>query len=295
MELIRVEIPQHIRKVQLSAKQRPVYFEWNGLCIKGKKAKIHRRWLQDQSSHVVDIKIEDLKDKFFIGVYHNNKIVSVTRDTSDLPTPAALLRTKDKYRLVIQNDEQGYTPMLCNSKVVDTPRMKLIKGQDFYNSTIKEHQRGTIMNAIKECYKPYLVNLPVIQDYPVRMVCEVHDTIRNVYDLHQQTGTGKPWDVDNYAYPYLKAFPDLMQALGKIRNDDRLNVTQPPSAIFCPIEHHRDRKLVFIISKDERELIANNETYRNYHNPVQLGEGIEAQVKGVEEIVPLTDNPQNNF
>ncbi len=288
MEILRVEIPQYIRKVQLSAKQRPVYFEWNGLCIKGKRAKLHRRWLQDKTSTVVDIKIEDLKDKFFIGTFSSGKLIHVTRDSSVLPTPSDLLRTKNKFRLIVQDDEKEYTPMLCNPNVVDTPRMKIIKGQDFYNGTVKEHQRATIMNAIKDCFRPYLENIPVIEDYPVKMVCEIHDTIRNAYDLHQQEGVGRHWDVDNYAYPYLKAFPDLLKELGKIRDDDRLHLTQPPAPIFCPIEKHKDRKLVFIISKDDREIITNNQIYKDFHYPIPQGEGLK--IEGVEEIKPLTND-----
>lgn len=268
MEILRVEIPQHIRKVQFSAKQRPVYFEWNGVSIKGKRVKIHKRYFKDKQHTREIIKIEDLQDRFFIGRYRNNKLEGVSRDSAELPSVNELIRTKDKYRLTILTKEMGaaeiYLPVICNPKVVNTPKMMLIKGQDFYSQKVREHQRALIMGAIKECYKPHLLNLPVINEYPVRIECEIHDTIRNVYD--KKEGLGLPWDLDNYAYPYMKAFPDIMQALGKLRNDDRLHVTAPPAPMFVPIENHDNRKLVFIISKDERDVIVNNEIYKEFHS-----------------------------
>lgn len=274
MELIRVEILQHIRKVQLSAKQRPVYFEWDGYSLRGKKTKIPRKFFRDKTFYPTNldpIRIEDLKPHFRIGVFLSTKLINTITENSMLPDAKVLDKTDLKYRLVIQDDVDNLFPIdfnlvLCNPKIVNTPRMYLIKGQDFYNSKIREFQRGVVMDEIKKCYRPYLENLPVIIDYPVRIECEVHDTIKNFYDnTNSNEGLGSPWDIDNYAYPYMKAFPDLLQELKKIKNDDRLHITQPPSPLFVPIEDHSNRKLVFIISKDEREIIANNETYKAYH------------------------------
>jgi hypothetical protein len=270
MEPIIVEIPQHIRKVQFSAKQRPVYFEWNGLSIKGKRAKLHVKYFKDKNDIQKDVKIEHLKDHFYIGRFENNKLKYVTRKSEELPSASDLLRTKHKYRLVTYNEDSmsgsKYDLLLCNPNVVNTPKFHLIRGQDFYNSKIREHSRGAIMDAIKECFTPYLVNLPVISEYPVKIECQIHDTIKNVYDGAKE-GLGLPWDIDNYAYPYMKAFPDLMQKLGKIKNDDRLHLTSPPSPIFVPIENHNERKLVFIITKDDRDVINNNKIYQDFHSP----------------------------
>lgn len=295
MEPVRIEIPQHIRKVQFSARQRPVYFEWNGVSIKGKRSKLHVKYFKDKTDIPKDIKIEHLRDHFCIGQYHNNKLTFVTRDTRCLPGVADLVKTKDKYRLLIKTeDDLGddvYTLLLCNPNVVNTPKFHLIRGQDFYNSKIREHQRGVIMDAIKECFRPHLVNIPVITGYPVRIVCEVHDTIKNVYD-NTKTQLGLPWDLDNYAYPYMKAFPDIMQKLGKFPNDDRLHITQPPSPLFVPIENHEERKLVFIISKDERDVIVNNEVYRDFHG---IKEDAGLLIEGVEEISPETEQKLRDF
>jgi len=265
MEIIKVEIPQHIRKVQLSAKQRPYYYEWDGKTIKGKRKKVPSSYFIDKSKSLKEVVlIEDLKDNYCIGVFNNaNKLITTIKHSSDYPVSK---QVNYKHRLCIKIDDNIF-PVLCNPKIANTPKLYLIKGQDFYNSKIREFQRGVIMDEIKKCYTPFVESMPVISDYPVKIECEIHDTIKNYYDGDRH-GLGLPWDIDNYAYPYMKAFPDLLQKLGKLRNDDRLHVTQPPTPIFCPIEKHEDRKLVFIISKDERDVIVNNKIYQSYHkNP----------------------------
>lgn len=257
MEIYRVEILQHIRKVELSKKQRPRYYEWNGAFIKGKKP-IPKKYFKD-GYYTKSPKIEDLLDSVLLCGYKNNILKIIVHSTKSIDDYKGL-----KFRLCTWDCKlDTYIPMLCNPRVVGTPRTLLIRGQDIYNSKVGEHTRGLIMDKIKECYKPFIINLPVINSYPVRIECEIHDTIKNFYDQSKE-GLGSPFDIDNYAYPYMKAFPDLMQKLGKLRSDDRLHVTQPPSPIFCPIEDHKDRKLVFIISKDKRNIIATNEIYKNY-------------------------------
>jgi hypothetical protein len=263
MEIYRVEIPQHVRKIQLSAKQRPKYFDWDGFSIKG-KVKVPVRFHQKSIARTKETTIEQLKDNYYIVFFADNKPTFATRETTYLPNVVQLMQTKVKYRLCIKSDNE-YIPILSNTKTVNTPKMYLIKGQDIYSGNLREHMRGTVMDAIKECYKPYLVSLPVIDKYPIRIDCEIHDTIKNIYDRSiKEENLGQKWDIDNYAFPYVKAFPDLMQKLGKLRNDDRLHVTQLSSS-FVPIDNHKNRKLVFIISTDERDIIKNNETYQKYH------------------------------
>lgn len=265
-EICRVEIPQHIRQVKISNKQQPIYYEWNGLTIRGKKYKIPKKYFKDKSKSndlKENIIIEYLKDEFSLGLLNKKKevILSTRNSTTKFPL--------NTHVILLQKG----IPIIANDKVVGTPKIIPIKGQDFYSSNIREFTRGIIMNAIKECYEPFLNSFPVINAYPIRIVCEIHDTIKNYYDNTDKEGLGKAWDVDNYAYPYMKAFPDVLQALGKIRNDDRLHITQPPSPIFVPIENHNDRKLVFIIYKDDREIINQNKIYNEFHTKIVQKEG----------------------
>lgn len=258
MEIYRVEIPQHIRKIKLSEKQRARYFEWNGVSIKG-KSKVPIEFFRQGNIRTQTVLIEELKNEYCICQLKNNQVVDTITSTSMLPNIKELFNNNFKWRLGVVTDKWTDFP-LSNTNQVGKPKMYLIKGQDIYSGNLREHTRGIVMDEIKNCYKPHLLNLPVIDDYPIKITCEIHDTIDNYYDRTRQK-----WDIDNYAYPYLKAFPDLMQELRKIRNDDRMHLTQPPSAIFCPIEDHNNRKLVFIISKDERDIIKNNKIYQEFH------------------------------
>lgn len=255
-----------MRKIKTSDKQNPVYYEWNGSFIKGKGKLIPLRFFKEKYTPETRLefpKIEDLKDDYSIAIINKkNEIVGNVRDSSLLPNLASIFeaRKKHKYYLVGVANE----PMLCNPKKVGTPRWYLIKGQDIYSGNLREHQRGFVMDKIKDCYKPYIESMPVINRYPIRIECEIHDTIKNPYTT-EVSDTGQHWDIDNYAYPYLKAFPDLLFAMKKIKDDDRLHLTQPPAAIFCPIDNHEDRKLVFIITLDDREVIKNNAIYQKFH------------------------------
>lgn len=265
---IRIEIPKHIRQVQLSQKQRPIYYEWNGLSIfcKKKKIKIPRKLYKDSSSIVEgqNILIEHLKDNFCIAVINKtNKIVDKIKVNNLLP-PLKDLVYGYKYILHVEQ-ESRYFPVYANPMKVNTPKMYLINGQDIYNGYLTGVILGFVMGNIKENFKPHIQDLPIIDEYPIDIRCEVHDTIKNPY-AKNNSKLGGHWDIDNYVYPYLKAFPDLLVAEKKIRDDDRLHIPGNIPAIFVPVEDHENRKLVFIISKTIRKEIVENESYKEYHN-----------------------------
>ena len=83
MQPIIVEIPQYVRKVQMSKSQLNVYFEWNGVEIKAKKHKILQRYLKKDiipTLTYIQYKIEHFKDNYVIGTYlkSKNKFISFT-------------------------------------------------------------------------------------------------------------------------------------------------------------------------------------------------------------------------
>ena len=261
---IVIEIPKFVRKIKISEKQRPKYFVWNGAFIKGKSknlpVKFYRNGVIDKPT------LKDLNKSLYLGHLVKKKFIGLYSDEAEIPEIIeGKLVLCEHIEKKFSTNLKEYIPIISNPKSVGLPKWYLIKGQDIYSGVLNVHQRGTVMNKIKECYTPYLKNIPVITDYPIRVIAEIHDTIQNFYDKSSETGLGQAWDVDNYTYPYMKAFPDLLQALGKIKNDDRLHITQPPIPIFVPIENHEDRKLVFRIIKDKRKVIANNEIYKSYH------------------------------
>lgn len=176
-----------------------------------------------------------------------------------------------------------------------TPRYKIINGQDLHALTLQDYERAKIVSAIKEQMVPHIEKLDVITKYPLRILCELHDTYMDM--VHVKTdGTPKivDWDVDNRGLFYCKTFPDVLSGSPKIMpkldevgnpildkkdkpmkelvflskriipNDHRKFITQPPVALFTPIERTEDRKLVFKIFHDDREIIKNHMDYQDF-------------------------------
>lgn len=258
MELHRVEIPNFIRRVLISEKQRPTYWEWNGAFIKGKKP-IPRSFFKDKFTENKEPKLEDLRlDKGLRIVYFNKKkFGAIHKDSSSLPDAKEISEHEGKF-ILCKVDASGINPMLCNPKKVGTPKYYLIRGQDIYSGNLREFQRGLVMDKIKECYYPFVKALPVIEAVPLRLECELHYPINNPFGRGDQA-----WDIDNFIYPYFKAFPDLLVTIGKLKNDDRLHISDTGRCKFVPVDKYEDRKLVFIISKDERSCL-NDGWYKHY-------------------------------
>lgn len=271
MEPIIIMIPQFIRKIQVSEKQRPVYYEWNGIFIKARGRKIPVSFFKDKKNIPKYPNIEDLKEDYFIGAFVGNKLIKSLTSTNDLKNHHLLYEQKAnkkcKYYLCKDSGEmfkEIIKPIVANPKKVGKPRNYLIKGQDIYSGNLREHFKGMVMDKIKECYYPHIKDLPVIDSYPVKIECSLYDTVKNAYD---KTGDlGQPWDVDNFIYPYVKAFPDILVREGKISNDDRLHLPSSIHVNFYPIKDHSKRKLVFTISKDERPEINEDEDFIRFHN-----------------------------
>ncbi len=262
MEIARIEIPKHIREVKMSLSQRIKYFEWTGFTIRCNKFNIPKRFFKNSSKVYKTITIEDLKNDYCIAIIDKkNKVQEYIKTNERLLS--IQLQPKWKYILHVKELE-GYQPVVANPSKVGTPNIYLINGQHIYSGLLRDFALGKVIGAIKECYKPCIAFLPVITEYPIDIECELHDTIKSVYG-NSKGRIGNHWDVDNYTYPYLKAFPDLLKTEGKIRDDDRLHIPGTIGVKFIPIENHEDRKLVFIISKTTRPEITENKIYQEYH------------------------------
>lgn len=258
-----IEIPKFVRKIQLSESQRIKHFEWNGKEIKAKGVKLPKKFIDLTTFNDIEvfnplIQIENLKSNYVLGFLKNGKIKHHCYYTNEL-----LSDKKGKY-ILCEIIDKIPTPIIANSKNAGTPKMYVINGQDIYNGTLNPFTRGKVMDSIKDNYKEYLKGILPITEYPVTIEVELHDTIKNPYHKHKDE-IGHRWDIDNYIYPYMKAFPDVLTELKILKDDDRLYLTQPPAPKFFPVNKHEDRKLVFIIKKDERPEIINNEVYKCYH------------------------------
>lgn len=156
--------------------------------------------------------------------------------------------------------------VISNPRAAGTPRYITINGQKIYNGEASKHIRNKVLSAIKESFAPYVNKLSEITEFPLVLELEVHDTIR-------EGSSNSLWDVDNRAWPYIKAFQDCLTGnkdkTGKYRNkqiipdDCVLFITQPPVPKFLPIEEEKDRKLVFRIKKEKDDRILKHEGYIN--------------------------------
>ena len=284
MEKIVIEIPQFVRKLQVSKKQKAIHYEWNGIKIKAKgRQNIPKSFFRNDGIYpggveVLAEKIENLKEIYYLGyLYKKEKVRLLTRNSSITPS---LTEQKGKY-VLCRKEEEEFIPVISNLKKVGTPRFYLIKGQDIYSGNLREHFKGFVMTEIKKCYRKYVQNIPVINEYPIKIEAELHDTIKNPY--HNIKGEhGSHWDIDNYVYPYMKAFPDLLVELGKLKDDDRLHLTQSIGVKFIPIDNHEDRKLVFIISLDDRAELEGIKAFHNNPIPYKPDGGFENEITRVD-------------
>lgn len=206
--------------------------------------------------------IEYLKEDYALGIVQGSKIMSTTRDSSILPKKLDPTENKISY-VLCRWDGLNYERVIANPRAVGTPKFQMISGQDFYSGVLHPAVRHEIMDQIKGSFIPHIKRIPYIGFYPLKITLELHDTLSNFYG--KGDNENDRWDVDNRSYPYCKAFCDVLTALHKIKDDDKLYITSPPSAEFCPVENHEDRKLVFIITKDTRERVANHPYYKQFH------------------------------
>lgn len=178
-------------------------------------------------------------------------------------------------RIFLYNKETGER-IISNPRAMGTPKYIVINGQKIYNAEMPPHVRNKVLSAIKESFAPYINKLPVLDEYPIAMELEVHDTIR-------EANSNSPWDMDNRAWPYIKAFQDCLTGnrdkTGIKRNkqiivdDSVIFVTQPPVPKFIPVDNEEDRKLVFKIKKETDERILKHKGFIEEHRKIKDNKG----------------------
>ncbi|MBS1960730.1 MAG: hypothetical protein JST04_00835 [Bdellovibrionales bacterium] len=266
--ILRVEIPNYIRKVRLSESQNAKYWEWDGKTIKCGSKKLPKKYINPKYKDEIiklngNVQPHHLIGSFAIGLYRNNKFVEIPAYPPYFPTK---IKEGDKYLLVDTYNLPRIEKVIANDKKVGTPREMVINGQAIYNGLMSAHVRGKIMQEIKKSFAPHIEALPIIIDYPVRIKCYLFDTVKNSFDNGKDLESqGQRWDIGNRIYPYSKAFLDLLTTgtdgtnqifLPKLVDDDRLRVTEDPQGgIFVPIEQGEIPKLVFMIVPDDENYL----------------------------------------
>jgi hypothetical protein len=129
--------------------------------------------------------------------------------------------------------------VIANPRAEGTARYMAINGQKIYNGECSPHVRNKVLSTIKESFQPYVNQMNDIIEYPISIVLEMHDTIR-------EGGSGSLWDADNRAWPYVKAFQDCLTGnkdkTGKPRckqvipDDNILFIPGPPATKFIHVD-----------------------------------------------------------
>jgi hypothetical protein len=169
-------------------------------------------------------------------------------------------------------------PIIKNKDSVGTPKFMIINGQSLHTLQLRDYERSKIIKAIKAQMIPEVAKLEPITEYPIRILCELHDTFEDMEHLTKnEKPKGLKWDVDNRTIFFLKTFPDVLAGCLEpdkdtgillpttkviIPDDDRRYITQPPVPLFFPIDNTSKRKLVFKIYHDDRESIQQREEYK---------------------------------
>ena len=182
--MLEVVIPKYIREVKLSNSIRPKYLKISFEDFRNNAFKVPEKYIKKEYRECKRFSTSDLKSDFQF-VFNN----------------------KDK--TVVLYNKLTNSPAILNEKKVGQPNIMRINAQDFYSGFSSPFIRGKIMGDIKLNMLPYLTSLPVITERPVRVELEIVDTIKNYTDKSKD-GWGMRFDIDNRAYPYMKAFLDLL-------------------------------------------------------------------------------------
>lgn len=278
-----IKVPTYVRRIEVSKKQRPKYWEWNGITIKCGSKKLLQKYINPlEKENIIlnngNVSPNKLKDQYYIIEFKGDKVFrkwythELNTRIGDALTEKQLKRPS-KYFLCEAVDT-WYEKVLANPKQAGEPKYRIINGQNIYNHTLDPFTLGKIFDAIKLCYynkfktiEPQLLNSLrklINESYPLIIEVEVLDTVKNFFD-NTKEGNGKRWDVGNRADPYMKTFLDFLTMGYKdsndkvllqpiIEDDDRLHVSSGNNAIFTPIENEYERALIFHIYQDTREV-----------------------------------------
>lgn len=285
----RITIPNYLREVNASEKQREKYFEWNGTTIKSGSKKLLQKYIKPTSKESIiqnngNVHPSHLKDGYIIIAFKGDRLycilnpLGIEHTYQDLPK--SYMKKPTKF-ILCEEVEDGmitysiqYKKVIANPTQAGKPRRVVINGQQIYNHTASPFLVGKIFDAIKLSYYEKFSTIPhkslqslryVLKgNYPIYIIVEVCDTIKNVYD-NSKNNIGRRWDVGNRTDPYMKTFLDFIatgyrdeknnryfEAL--IEDDDRLHVSSGNNSFFTPILDEKDRRLVFHIYKDTRPI-----------------------------------------
>jgi hypothetical protein len=270
-KILTITVFNYIRKVKISNRVRPKYWEWDGTTIKCGSRKLLKRYINPKKKRDViinngNVLPEYLLDGFTIIGFNKNKVVSQMISSIYEYNYTSKKYDDIKYILCEETKPETFEKVIANPARVGLPNYEIINGQNIYNHTSNPFVTGKIFDTIKRMYyhkfksiDKYALNSireKLEKSYPIMIEMEIYDTVKSMFD-NSKDNIGRRWDVGNRADPYMKTFLDFMvkgldDIEPMIEEDDRLHVTSGNSSYFTPIDSTKDRKLVFHIYTDNR-------------------------------------------
>jgi hypothetical protein len=134
--------------------------------------------------------------------------------------------------------------IIKNSKSAGTPRYWAVNFQAIWNQQIKHQARASVTNKLKDIFRPYLKDLDIITEYPIKMELFLHDV-------------EMPIDVDNKGVVYTKVITDLLVNTNKGEDDNRSIIPDDSSTYvndtgrckWVKVNNYKDIKMVIRIWK----------------------------------------------
>lgn len=149
-------------------------------------------------------------------------------------------------------------PLIANPASINKPRIKKINGQELYSGNMPPHLRSKIVSVLKEHFEHALRKCNPLDDFPIAIEAELY-TIPGAMN----------WDLDNQ-WIYHKCFQDALVSQHIIPDDNIFYITKAPAFSYHPVERLEDRKLVYRITKDDREELRTHPSYKAHFSPEQI-------------------------
>lgn len=154
--------------------------------------------------------------------------------------------------------DDNKNPIVANPASVNKPRIKKINGQELYSGNMPPHLRSKIVAVLKEHFEQQICKCNRISDFPIAIEAELY-TIPGVMN----------WDLDNQ-WIYHKCFQDALVSQQIIPDDNIFYITKAPAFSYHPVERLEDRKLIYRITKDDREELRTHPDYKTHFSPKQI-------------------------
>lgn len=269
----KITIPQYPRRVKIAEARKEKYYLFNGISLSCGKKQLPVKYFQYPVTEegYRPCSPRHLKLEYTLGVYAGSKLLGWYKRDED--GNYLTYRDKDfssdaKVYLIEADSKKR---VLANPLTAGTPRWARVNFQDLYSGNMNQFTRAKMMQELKDFFRPYIADLPVIENYPLRMTLEIVDTVKNIHDNSKDGDYGQAFDVDNRGIIYFKCLLDLLVSEGKIKSDDRMYVTQAGGALFTPLPTNNDddRCLILHIDRDDREVITHNQYYKNFKYELQ--------------------------